>query len=231
MRTSVALLLGLAGFGFSLLLRNEGMPGDYTFSLHWRWSQTPEAVMPGGRKPDAAPPVKRLAADRLAADQTAAALANPEWPGFRGTDRAARSRGPEISTNWTAQPPQQIWKIPVGPGWSSSAAAGRLIFTQEQRGPKEAVVCYEADTGREVWVQQLEARLDDPMGGPGPRATPTLAEGGLFVAGATGHVLRLNPLTGAIVWKQNLKEIAGRAVPTWGLPITPSRTASAILRQ
>ncbi len=224
MRTSVALLLALVGFGFSLLLRNEGMSGDYTFSLYWRWSQTPEAVMLAGRKPDAAPPVKSLEAD-----QTAAALASPDWAGFRGADRAARSRGPEISTNWTAQPPQQLWKIPVGPAWSSFAVAGRLLFTQEQRGPMETVVCYEADTGREVWLQQLEARLDDPMGGPGPRATPTLAEGGLFVTGATGHFLRLNPLTGAIVWKQNLKEIAGRAVPTWGFAASPLVVRSTVI--
>jgi len=223
-RTSVALLLAFAGFGFSILLRNEGMSGDYTFSLHWRWSQSPEAVMLTGRKPEAAAPVTSREAD-----QTAAALLNPEWPGFRGADRAARSRGPEISPNWTAQPPKQIWKIPVGPGWSSFAVAGRLIFTQEQRGPMETVVCYEADTGREVWIQQLEARLDDPMGGPGPRATPTLADGGLFVTGATGHILRLNPLTGAIEWKQNLKEIAGREVPTWGFAASPLVVRSTVI--
>ena len=68
----------------------------------------------------------------------------------------------------------------------------------------ETVVCYDADTGREVWNRQIEARLDDPMGGPGPRATPTLASGGLFITGATGTFLRLDPATGEVVWKQDL---------------------------
>lgn len=123
MRTGMALLFAFAGFGFSLLLRNEGMTGGYAMGLHWRWSPTPESLMLAARKPAAAAPVKSLESDQLAA-----ALANPEWPGFRGADRAARSLGPQIATDWTAQPPKQLWKIPVGPGWSSFVVAGRLLF-------------------------------------------------------------------------------------------------------
>ena len=71
-----------------------------------------------------------------------------------------------------------------------------MLFTQEQRGPKETVVCYDADSGREIWKAEVEARLEDPMGGPGPRATPTLADGALYVTGATGALLRLDAATG-----------------------------------
>jgi outer membrane protein assembly factor BamB len=99
--------------------------------------------------------------------------------------------------------------------------ARNLLFTQEQRGPREAVVCYDAETGREIWSRSLEARFDDPLGGPGPRATPTLGEGSLFVMGATGTFLRLNPSTGEIVWQHDLKAVAGRAVPMWGFAASP----------
>src|SRR6266436_6529880 len=139
-------------------------------------------------------------------------LSQPEWPEFRGSDRAGRSLTHRISTNWSVQPPQQLWKIPVGPGWSSFAVAGRMLFTQEQRGPKETIVCYDADSGREIWKAEVEARLEDPMGGPGPRATPTLAKGALYVTGATGAFLRLDPVTGRIVWRKELTEVAERKV-------------------
>ena len=109
----------------------------------------------------------------------------------------------------------------MGPAWSSFAVAGPMLFTQEQRGPLETVVCYDAETGREIWNQPHEARFDDPLGGPGPRATPTLANGGLFVTGATGMLLCLNPATGAVVWKQDLKKVAGREVPMWGFAASP----------
>src|SRR6185369_8381267 len=85
----------------------------------------------------------------------------------------------------------------------------------------ETVVCYDADTGREIWKREFEARLEDPLGGPGPRATPTLADGGLFVTGATGTFMRLNPLTGEIVWKQDLTAVAGRKAPMWGFAASP----------
>lgn len=213
-RTGVAVLLALAGFGFSLLLRNEGMTGDYELGARWRWSQTSEALLLAARKPN--PTAQDGGAVAIQSD-----VSKPEWPGFRGADRAARSTGPPISTNWSSHPPRQLWKIPVGPGWSSFAVARNLLFTQEQRGPMETVVCYEAGTGREIWSRPIQTRFDDPLGGPGPRATPTLAQGGLFVTGATGTFLRLHPSTGDIVWQQDLKAVAGRPVPMWGFAASP----------
>lgn len=127
----------------------------------------------------------------------------------------------------------------MGPAWSSFAVAGKYLFTQEQRGPMEAVVCYDADTGREVWKQEVEARLEDPMGGPGPRATPTSAmvatstnsaagspvrtnEAALFVMGATGNFMRVDPRTGEKVWQVNVNALAKREkVPMWGFSASP----------
>src|SRR5688572_8884930 len=157
-------------------------------------------------------------------------LTNLEWPGFRRADRSGSWHGPMIATNWSEHRPKQLWKVPVGPGWSSFAVAGNLLFTQEQRGPMETVVCYDAATGREIWQRQYEARLEDPMGGPGPRATPTLANGGLFVLGATGMFLRLNPATGDIVWQKNLTEIASRAAALmWGFSGSPLVVGSNVM--
>ena len=223
-RTGVALIVGLVGFGFSLLLRNEGMTGDYALGLHWRWSKTPEALMLADRKPQTPAPIVPPEATK-----TADSPRIPEWPGFRGADRSGRSLGPKISTDWTTEPPKLLWKIAVGPAWSSFALSGKQLFTQEQRGTLETVACYDADTGRQVWNQSLEARFDESLGGPGPRATPTLADGGLYVTGATGNLLRLNPTTGAVVWQQNLCEVAGREVPIWGFAASPLVTLSTVI--
>ncbi len=177
-RTGAALLLASAGFGFSALLRNDGMDGDYALTLDWRWAPTAEGQLLAARasEPGGAGPGSPLAE---------AHLAQPEWPAFRGADRSGTYRGPSMATNWSERPPKQLWKVRVGPGWSSFAVAGNALFTQEQHGPMESVVCYDAGTGREIWHHAWEGRLEDPMGGPGPRATPTLGNGGLFVVGAT----------------------------------------------
>ena len=215
-RTGAALLLAAAGFGFSVLLRNDGMNGEYQLTLHWRWAPTAEERMLAARTTRSP-----ASGANMLSIETNLALTNPEWPGFRGGDRSGTWHGPMIATNWSDHPPRQLWKVPVGPGWSSFAVAGNLLFTQEQRGPMETVVCYDAATGREIWNHQYEARLEDPMGGPGPRATPTLANGGLFVTGATGMFLRLNLATGDVVWQKDLKEVARREAPMWGFAGSP----------
>jgi outer membrane protein assembly factor BamB len=215
-RTGVSVLLAVIGFGFSILLRNDGMTGEYQLTLRWRWAPTAEEQMLASR-PSSSP----VAGPGPVGGGTNPSLADPEWPGFRGADRSGNWNGPRIATNWAEHPPKQLWKIPVGPGWSSFAVAGDQLFTQEQRGPMETVVCYDAASGREMWSRGFEARLEDPMGGPGPRATPTIATGKLFVMGATGLLLCLNPAGGEVVWQKDLRELAGREPPMWGFSGSP----------
>jgi hypothetical protein len=78
-------------------------------------------------------------------------------------------------------------------------------------------------------VQQWEARFDDPMGGPGPRATPTLGDRAVFVAGGAGMLARLKAGTGEVVWKQNIKELSGREPPMWGFASSPLVTHSLVI--
>lgn len=221
-RTFATVLFAAIGFGFSMLLRNDGMDGDYQLTLHWRWAPTAEERMLAARGSSSPVPGPAMTEANLA-------IGSIEWPGFRGADRSGTWHGPAIDTNWLEHPPRQLWKVPVGPGWSSFVVAGNLLFTQEQRGPLETVVCYDATSGREIWKHEYEARLEDPMGGPGPRATPTLAEGGLFVIGATGLFLRLDPATGEVVWQKDLKEVAARGTPTWGFAGSPLVSGSTVI--
>jgi outer membrane protein assembly factor BamB len=220
-RSGMAVLLGFAGFAVSTLMRSNGMTGDYKFALQPRWKQTAEEAMLTAHKSNTGASKAGKATAGMGSGSLSNALAHPEWPEFRGADRAGRCLGPKISTNWSNRPPQQLWRIQVGPAWSSFAVAGRMLFTQEQRGPKETVVCYDADSGKEIWKTEIDARLDDPMGGPGPRATPTLANGALYATGSTGTFFRLNPMTGEIVWKKELTQVADSKVPMWGYSSSP----------
>ncbi|KLU06851.1 putative transmembrane protein [Rhodopirellula islandica] len=215
-RTIVILLMTLCGFGYSTLLRSEGMWGHFALDLHWRWEPTAEELMLADRA-DAPASVEAISSE-VEMDEW---LADPQWTQFRGPNRVSQQHGPAIQTDWSTNQPELVWKIPVGPGWSSFAVAGNLLFTQEQRGEQETVVCYTADEGKEVWSQEIESRFFDPLGGPGPRATPTLAGGSVFVQGASGQLQRLDAKTGESIWEVDVREVADREPPMWGFSSSP----------
>lgn len=148
-RTIIVLLLTLCGFGYATLLRNEGMWGNFALDLHWRWEPTAEELMLADRS-DA--PTSDVVSSSDEMDEW---LTNPQWPQFRGPEGVSQQHGPPMLTDWSTKKPELVWKVPVGPGWSSFAVAGNLLFTQEQRGEKETVVCYTADAGKEVWPRKL----------------------------------------------------------------------------
>lgn len=228
-RTVVAVLFAAVGFGASTLMRGGGMWGDAAVELSWRFRQTDEERLVAAKATRAAESVEPNGITVFQSELVDSWLARPEWPAFRGPKRSGNVIGTTLATDWNANPPELLWKVPVGPGWSSFAVAGQLLFTQEQRGELETVVCYSAETGNELWAHGIKERFEESLGGPGPRATPTIADGDLFVMGASGLLIRMDAKAGQPRWQTDLRDVAKRPPPIWGFSSSPLVVDSLVI--
>ncbi len=234
----------LLASGAWTLVRTGGFTGSFENDLAWRWTPTPEqrllargdgpldsvrseAAIPAPPQALAAAPGHPIAAggDAPAVLPRVSAATTPvpaiEWPGFRGRDRDGVVRGVRIDTDWSASPPTPLWRRPIGPGWSSFAVQGDILYTQEQRGDDEIVAAYRLSTGAPVWKHHDRARFWESSGGAGPRATPTVSNDRVYAFGATGILNALDAADGRVVWSRNVAADSQTRVPDWGFSSSP----------
>ncbi len=205
----------LIGWGFWITVRCDGIDGRFIPNLSWRWTLTAEERYLAALR-DVPPPAANAAAIPASLEES-----ETDWPGFRGRDRDSRVTNFLVDSDWKRHPPKELWRRPIGPGWSSFAVVGGRAFTQEQRAEQEMVLCLDADTGRELWSYATATRFWEVVGGAGPRATPTFSAGRIYALGATGALVCLDAVSGEKRWSRDIT-IDGRAsAPQWGIASSP----------
>ncbi|NDC53335.1 MAG: pyrrolo-quinoline quinone [Planctomycetia bacterium] len=123
------------------------------------------------------------------------------------------------------------WRVAVKGGYSGPAvAAGRVYLTDYDRpeGPltnapndrtafagRERILCLDAATGKMLWKHEYDCPYAISYAS-GPRCTPTVADGKVYVLGAEGNLTCLDAVTGAVVWTKDFKKDYGAPTPIWG---------------
>jgi outer membrane protein assembly factor BamB len=67
------------------------------------------------------------------------------------------------------------------------------------------------------------------MGGDGPRATPTWADGRVYALGAGGELRCLEEATGRVLWRTNILEENGARNLSWGMAAAPLVVDDAVV--
>ena len=198
-RTRLTLLGGLVG-GVAIFLscfRFSQFSGNMVPIFEWRWAKR---ELPTTDSQPTAKPIQQPVAHPLV---------NLSFPQFLGPTRDCKVPGPELATDWSANPPQPLWRQPIGAAWSGFAIAGHRAVTQEQREEKEATVCYDIETGKVLWITENPGHYNTAIAGEGPRATPTIVDSHVFALGAEGILNCLDLVSGDQLWQRDLAKDAG----------------------
>jgi outer membrane protein assembly factor BamB len=127
-----------------------------------------------------------------------------DWPQWRGPNRDAKVTGFTAPKTWPKELTQK-WKVTVGDGVATPALVGDKLYVFTRQDANEVIRCLDAATGKELWQENYAAQaVTGPASRfPGPRSSPTVADGKLVTLGVSGTVSCLDAATGKLLWRQD----------------------------
>jgi outer membrane protein assembly factor BamB len=160
--------------------------------------------------------------------------AQSDWPQWGGPRRDFTVAVTGLAGKWPEGGPRQLWRRPLGDGYSAIAVEGNRLYTMYRRGDDEVAIALDATTGKTIWEYSYTAPFTkdyDMSNGPGPHATPLVVGDLVFTSGATSKLHALNKRTGRLVWSHDLiKEFNGTIRPN-GYSCSPLAYQDLILMQ
>lgn len=149
-----------------------------------------------------------------------------DWPEIQGRGRL---------NSWTEDgildrfPPGGLtvrWRTPAHTGYAGPAVADGRVFVADYEKTNqveiERVLCLDEQSGQVRWTYANPAVTYGSLSyAYGPRATPTVDGGRVFVLGAVGDLYSLDVKSGKLLWKISFPRDLQAKVPVWGFAASP----------
>ena len=145
-----------------------------------------------------------------------------DWPQYRGPNQDGISTE-KLNAIWPAEGPKLLWKIPLNQGFSSFVVSGDKVFTLVTRDNKgeawEWCIALDAATGKELWATPIDCPVvswkgvkrpssggeDEYLGG-GPRSTPAVNDGKVYVYSFEMVLCCFDAQTGKELWRVDVQK-------------------------
>ena len=131
-----------------------------------------------------------------------------DWPQFLGPTRNGVSSETGLVDRIPTNGLPQLWERPLGTGYAAPSVAGGLVVYFHREGREERAEAADVTTGLVRWKYAYPTEYTDPYGyNNGPRATPLIADGRVYLFGAEGTLTCLKFADGKLLWqRQTAKE-------------------------
>jgi outer membrane protein assembly factor BamB len=142
-----------------------------------------------------------------------------DWPQWRGANRDGKATGFTAPQKWPTALTQK-WKVTVGSGDATPALAGDKLYVFARQGDDEVTRCLNAADGKEVWKDKYAAQAVTGAAArhPGPRSSPTVADGKVITLGVGGVLSCMDAATGKVAWRN---DEFSKAVPQFFTAMSP----------
>ncbi|MEM7623363.1 MAG: PQQ-binding-like beta-propeller repeat protein [Planctomycetota bacterium] len=153
-----------------------------------------------------------LAADAVTAD----------WPRFLGPLGTGVITETHLRDDLEANPPTLLWSYETGSGYAAPAIAeDRLVFAHRV-GDTVHVDCLDPTTGKRFWRRSHPCTYaGEYISDSGPRASPVIDRGRVFVHSVEGRLRCFDLATGDVLWERNPTQEFGIGDQFFGVVSSP----------
>lgn len=144
-----------------------------------------------------------------------------DWPRFLGPRDDGSSREGPLLKKWPAEGLPLVWEREAGEGYAAPVIGeGSLVYFHQSKGV-EMLECLDPESGKRHWQVKEPVVYKDRYGfAEGPRGSPVIDRGRVFVAGVTAVLRALDLKTGRALWQRDLQADFG--VPQYFFGYGPS---------
>ena len=142
-------------------------------------------------------------------------LSVDDWTRWGGPNGDFKVQTTGLADVWSEDGPSELWRRPLGPGYSSILAEAGKLYTLYRDGEADVVIALDAQNGHTLWTFRYDAPLrsgQQPDFGKGPNAPPHLDGDRLYTMSFNASLHCLDKNNGTLIWKRNLVDDLGGKV-------------------
>lgn len=154
------------------------------------------------------------------------------WEQWGGPNRNFAVTEAALASSWPSTGPTELWRRPLGDGFSGIVTDGTVLFTTFRDGSDDVAAALRASDGATLWSTKYPAPFNETCSqrlGAAPRAAPLIAGDRVVTATAGGSIHSFDRRSGKKIWSVELVPLDGDAAKPCGYSTSPLQFEDMIL--
>lgn len=130
-----------------------------------------------------------------------------DWPRFFGLRDDCTTRESPLLKEFPEDGLSKVFELARGESYSSPILVDGKLLHFHAVDARERLDCHDAETGERLWTFDYPIAYRDRYGfSAGPRSSPVVHKGRIYLVGVTAMLHALDFKTGKMIWKRDLRE-------------------------